>query len=547
MPGLDSPSPSAERLSSQQRLLVLILRFRRIFFYFFLLQSVNPVQFLGTTEESRDLADQLSSISGLRESGDSSTLRKFVGDQAMSTRTQILVLGLAVGLLHGCAQFPLTLVRSASLSPGSTPEKPADKLSRQPSLANEYGEIAVAVEQLDVGEEELPGLSSLDTSSKSAGEAPKSDQQEANTKTASGSNDSSLSRQAAGPPAEDRFLNSLERDLNKAIELPVERRRLEFSKAVIEHPRVRYFINQFSKSGRNDLERALARSGKYMAMIAQVLHEEGVPEELAYLALIESGFVTHSSSASGAVGLWQFVAGTARRYGLKIDSWVDERRDPLKSTRAAAAYLKDLHNYFGRWYLAIAAYNAGQGAIEKAMQSSGATDFWTLSTKAKLNEETRNFVPKFVAASLIASDPQKYGFIDVAYEPPMDYEEMEVQGSLRFASLAEMAGTDPETIRDLNPALLRGQTPPEESAFRVKLPAGHATIFVQSYQERETRQAQFVTHEVKKGETLFAIARRYGQHVRSLMELNGLANPTLRVGQLLKVIMIDGLRSGILR
>jgi len=342
-------------------------------------------------------------------------------------------------------------------------------------------------------------------------------------------------------------LNSLEKDLNKAIEQPAERRRLEFSKAVIENPRVRYFVNQFSKSGRNDLEKVLARSGKYMAMIVQVLHEEGVPEELAYLALIESGFVTHSSSPSGAVGLWQFVPGTARRYGLKIDSWVDERRDPVKSTRAAAAYLKDLHNYFGRWYLAIAAYNAGQGAIEKAIQSSGANDFWTLSAKAKLREETRNFVPKFVAASLIASDPQKYGFIDVAYEPPMDYEEMEVQGSLRFASLAEMAGTDPETIRDLNPALLRGQTPPEESAFRVKLPAGHATIFAQGYQERETRQAQFVTHEVKKGETLFAIARRYGQHVRSLMELNGLANPTLRVGQLLKVIMIDGLRSGILR
>ena len=342
-------------------------------------------------------------------------------------------------------------------------------------------------------------------------------------------------------------MNSLEKDLNKAIEEPAERRRLEFSKAVIENPRVRYFVNQFSKSGRNDLEKVLARSGKYMAMIVQVLHEEGVPEELAYLALIESGFVTHSSSPSGAVGLWQFVPGTARRYGLKIDSWVDERRDPVKSTRAAAAYLKDLHNYFGRWYLAIAAYNAGQGAIEKAMQSSGANDFWTLSAKAKLRDETRNFVPKFVAASLIASDPQKYGFIDVAYEPPMDYEEMEVQGSLRLASLAEMAGTDPETIRDLNPALLRGQTPPEESAFRVKLPAGHATIFAQSYQERETRQAQFVTHEVKKGETLFAIARRYGQHVRSLMELNGLANPTLRVGQLLKVIMIDGLRSGILR
>ena len=490
----------------------------------------------------------MSSIFTLRECTYSSTLREFVGDQAMSTRAQILVLGLAVGLLHGCAQFPLTLVRSAPLSLGSTPEKTTDNPSRQPSPASDYEEIAVAVGQPDVGEEEALALSTLDTSSKSAGDAaPKSDQQEANTKTTSGSKDSSLSRNASGPRVEDRFLNSLEKDLNKAIELPVERRRLEFSKAVIEHPRVRYFINQFSKSGRNDLERALARSGKYMAMIAQVLHEEGVPEELAYLALIESGFVTHSSSSSGAVGLWQFVPGTARRYGLKIDSWVDERRDPLKSTRAAAAYLKDLHNYFGRWYLAIAAYNAGQGTIEKAMQSSGAKDFWTLSTKSKLNEETRNFVPKFVAASLIASDPQKYGFSELTYDAPMDYEEMEVQGSLRLVSLAEMAGTDPETIRALNPELLQSRTPPEDSSFRVKLPAGHAAIFAQSYQERETRQPPFITHEVKKGETLFAIARRYGQHVRSLMELNGLTNPTLRVGQLLKVIIIDGFRGAILR
>ena len=467
--------------------------------------------------------------------------------QAMSTRTQILVLGLAVGLLHGCAHFPMTLVRSVPPPVKPTHENQADNSSFQPSPPVEYEAIAaVLAQQLDVQEEDL--LATLDSSSKSAKEAaPKLDQQEANKRTASVLNDSSVLRNVSGPRVEDRFLNSLEKDLNKGIDQPVERRRLEFSKAVIENPRVRYFINQFSKSGRNDLERALARSGKYMPMIAQVLHEEGVPEELAYLALIESGFVTHSSSSSGAVGLWQFVPSTARNYGLKIDSWVDERRDPIKSTRAAAAYLKDLHNYFGRWYLAIAAYNAGQGAIEKAMQSSGAKDFWTLSTKAKLNDETRNFVPKFVAASLIASDPQKYGFIDLVYEPPMDYEEMEVQGSLRLVSLAEMAGTDPETIRELNPELLRRQTPPEESGFRVKLPAGHATIFAQTYQERETRQAQFVTHEVKKGETLFAIARRYGQHVRALMELNSLANPTLRVGQLLKVIVTEGFRGGMLR
>jgi len=443
----------------------------------------------------------------------------------------------------------MTLVRSESPLVKPIHENQADNSSLQPSPPLEYEAIAAILPpQLDVQEEDLLTPATLDSSSKSAREAAsKPDQQEANKRTASAQNDSSVLRNISGPRVEDRFLNLLEKDLNKGIDQPVERRRLEFSKAVIENPRVRYFINQFSKSGRNDLERALARSGKYMPMIAQVLHEEGVPEELAHLALIESGFVTHSSSPSGAVGLWQFVPGTARRYGLKIDSWVDERRDPLKSTRAAAAYLKDLHNSFGRWYLAIAAYNAGQGAIEKAMQSSGATDFWTLSAKAKLNDETRNFVPKFVAASLIASDPQKYGFIDVAYEPPMDYEEMEVQGSLRLVSLAEMAGTDPETIRELNPELLRSRTPPEESGFRVKLPAGHATIFAQTSQERETRQAQFVTHEVKKGETLFAIARRYGQHVRALMELNGLANPTLRVGQLLKVIVTEGFRGGMLR
>jgi Transglycosylase SLT domain/LysM domain len=469
--------------------------------------------------------------------------------QAMSTRTQILVLGLAVGLFQGCAQLQIAGMDSAT--PAVTPpqENRADNLSAKPktSLDHESMEVALAP-QLDVQDEHLltpPPLGFGSTIDSEA--APKEDPQEARKGAGSVPNQSSVSRSVSGARAEDRFLSSLERDLNKAADQPVERRRLEFSREVIENPRVRYFINQFSKSGRNDLEKALSRSGKYMPMITQVLHEEGVPEELGYLALIESSFLTHSVSPSGALGLWQFVPSTARQYGLRIDSWVDERRDPLKSTRAAATYLKDLHDYFGRWYLAVAAYNAGQGAIDRAMQRSGAKDFWTLSTKAKLREETRNFVPKFVAASLIARDPQKYGFIDLVYEPPMDYEEMEVQGSLRLASLAEMAGTDPETIRALNPGLLRGWTPPEENGFRVKFPAGHATIFAQSYQERKTKPAQFLTHEVKRGETLFAIARRYGQRVKSLMELNGLANPTLRVGQLLKVIMVDGFRGGTLR
>ena len=454
----------------------------------------------------------------------------------MATSTKILGLGLGVSLLHGCAQLHMTPLPS-------TPPAAAEHPSVAPqSTTVEYEKKAADGSHLDVPEEERiapaplnPG-STIHSATELKADSP--------GRTGSAQNPSSLSRHDSTLRTENRFLSSLEKDLNKAMEQPVERRRLEFSKTVIENPRVRYFLNQFSKSGRNDLEKALVRSGKYMPMITEVLHAEGVPEELAYLALIESGFLTHSASPSGAVGLWQFVAGTARKYGLRIDSWIDERRDPLKSTRAAAAYLKDLHEYFGRWYLAIAAYNAGQGAIEKAMQSSGAKDFWTLSAKAKLKEETRNFVPKFVAASLIASDPEKHGFLELAYEPPMDYEEMEIQGSLRLISLAEMAGTDPETIRALNPELLRGRTPPQESSFRVKLPAGHATLFAQTYQ---TKPGQFITHEVKKGETLFAIARRYGQHVKSLMELNGLTSSTLRVGQLLKVLVIDGFRGRMLR
>jgi membrane-bound lytic murein transglycosylase D len=152
-----------------------------------------------------------------------------------------------------------------------------------------------------------------------------------------------------------------------------------------------------------------------MPMIAKELNQEGLPEELGYLALLESEFLVNTTSRNGAVGMWQFVATTARRYGLRIDEWVDERRDPVKSTRAAATYLKDLHTYYGRWFLATAAYNAGPGTIDKALQQSGAKDFWSIKAKAQLREETRNFVPKFIAISLIAMDPKHYGFEDVRY------------------------------------------------------------------------------------------------------------------------------------
>jgi LysM repeat protein len=357
---------------------------------------------------------------------------------------------------------------------------------------------------------------------------------------------------AQSPPSlrtDNRLLELLERDLEKAVEQPKERRRLQFSKEVVDNPKVRHFVRYYATTGKIRFQQLLGRSGKYLPMIAKVLSQEGLPEELGYLALLESEFVVNTTSRNGAVGLWQFIAATARRYGLRIDEWVDERRDPVKSTRAAAAYLKDLHDYYGRWYLATAAYNAGPGNVDKALQQSGAKDFWHIKTKTQLTEETHNFVPKFVAISLIAMDPSKYGLNDVRYEAALDYEEVELKAPMKLAALAQSAETEIPDLRDLNPALLRDMTPPGEQSFRINVPVGKASILlaktIEKPVEKNTEPTQVVTHEVKRGETLFSIARSYGLEVRALMEFNGLTTSRLLIGQRLR-ILLEGLR-GVLR
>lgn len=323
---------------------------------------------------------------------------------------------------------------------------------------------------------------------------------------------------------------------------------MQFSKEVVDNSKVRHFVRYYATTGKTRFKELLGRSGKYMPMIAKVLNREGLPEELGYLALLESEFVANTTSRNGAVGLWQFVASTALRYGLRIDDWVDERRDPVKSTWAAAAYLKDLHNRYGRWYLATAAYNAGPATIDKALQQSGASDFWSIKAKAQLSEETRNFVPKFVAISLIAMDPKRYGLDDVVYEEPLDYEEVELKTPIKLAVLAQSAETDILGIRNLNPALLRDSTPPGEPAFRVNLPVEKASVFVAKISEKtlekDAEPAHVVMHEVKKGETLFSIARRYGLEIRALMNFNGLTSSRLRIGQKLS-ILLEGLRGAL--
>ena len=462
----------------------------------------------------------------------------------MRTRTHILIL--AASLLSGCTSLGVRLVGSvpSSITPaeeiqahGSAPGR-SFPVEAEPAAAS----LALQTETPQANASSPAGgpepISTIEHSA-----VPKS---EAQAISPTPQSKPSAVRSVPALSAHDRLFDLLQKDIDKAVGQTIERRRLRFSTAVIEDSRVRKFINQFSTTHKESFSTLLARSGRYMAMIAKVLREEGLPEEFAYLALIESGFSPAAASPNGAVGLWQFVSGTARTYGLRIDSWVDERRDPLKSTRAAAAYLKDLHEYFGKWYLATAAYNAGQGAIDKAMQTPGAKNVWGVSEKAKLREETRNFVPKFVAVSLIATDPSKYGFGDILHEEPLEYEEVELRGSLRLEAIANMAETSLEIVQELNPALLRNSTPPENN-FTVKLPAGKGPAFAAAYQrlnEKDAGPIQVVTHKVRRGETLISIARRYGQQVRTLMELNGLSSPRVRIGQQLKVI-IEGLRGGL--
>lgn len=341
--------------------------------------------------------------------------------------------------------------------------------------------------------------------------------------------------------ADNRLLELLERDLDNAVRTSGEHRRLQFSAQVVENAKVRHFIDYYSITGKNRFRELLSRSGRYMPMIAKVLAQEGLPEELGYLALLESEFDVNVRSRNGAVGLWQFIPATGRRYGLRIDEWIDERRDPVKATRAAAAYLKDLHDYFGRWFLATAAYNAGPGTIDRALQQSGAKDFWSIKAKAQLSNETRNFVPKFVAIALIAMEPQKYGLDDIQYETSLDYEEIEVAAPIPLSTLAEMVGTSVAALRELNPALLRTVIPPGTTPFRVNVPVGKTEVFVAKTHERtlekEPEPVRLVTHQVKKGETLFSIARYYGLEARALMEFNSLRTPRLRIGQRLQVLL----------
>lgn len=295
---------------------------------------------------------------------------------------------------------------------------------------------------------------------------------------------------------------------------------------VINAP-VEALIDYFVARERDRFGMWIARSGRYLGMIQRILRERGLPEELAYTAMIESGFSPRAVSRVGAKGMWQFMEATARRYGLVVNRWVDERLDPVKSTVAAAKYLGDLYRMFGHWFLAQAGYNAGEARVAQAIQRAKTSDFWALTQTRHLPDETKMFVPQILAATVITRAPERYGF-DVTLEPPLTYDEVTVRRPLDFETVAELAGISVEQVRELNPALLARITPPFEE-YALRLPAGVGTRFEAAL--REAPAGSLVTwgvHRVTRNQSLADVARLYRTTPQRLTEVNHLSGGRLR-------------------
>jgi len=294
-------------------------------------------------------------------------------------------------------------------------------------------------------------------------------------------------------------------------------------------------ITFFMGKGREYFERWMYLEGRYFPLMKKIFREEGVPEELAYLAMPESGLRTDARSWVGAVGLWQFMKGTGALYGLRTTWWYDERRDFEKSTRAAARHLKDLYEEFGDWYHVLGAYNAGPGRIFRAMRRSGSTDFWTF--RPHLPRQTRNYIPQFVAVTRMAMQPHLYGFAGAERAEPIQYDVVTIDDCVDLAILASCALTDVTVMKELNPELLHWCTPPGVLGYRLRIPSGRRDTFLVRYSRiPEDQKRDWTMHTVRRGETLSTIALRYGLTVGLLQDVNKIRNSrVLSIGQKLAI------------
>jgi len=335
-----------------------------------------------------------------------------------------------------------------------------------------------------------------------------------------------------------------------------------FSIPVVLNDRVLTLMEAWQTRFRTAYVGGYQRMGRFEPMIRQVLREEGLPEDLIYLAFTESTFKTSAYSRARAKGMWQFMASTGKRYGLTRNAWVDERSDPEKATRAAARYLKDLYGMFDDWYLVLAAYNAGEGLVQKAIDRTGKKDFWDLMQTRYFRAETKNFVPSILALSLMSRDPSGYGFDGIEKDPPTEFDLVTVDGPADLALVARLAGTTVDEIRSLNPELTRTITPPGVRSYPLRVPAGNGGAFQRGYaalpaaekiasvklaamtggRRGRTLRAgsagggDYGGYTVQPGDTLSDIAREFRTTSKEVAAMNGVSErTTLFPGQKLRV------------
>jgi membrane-bound lytic murein transglycosylase D len=307
----------------------------------------------------------------------------------------------------------------------------------------------------------------------------------------------------------------------------------------LDHERVDFFVNWFATSKRDEFAKFLSRSGRYVPMISAKLDERGMPQDLIYLAMIESGFNPTAYSHAHASGIWQFIAETGQRYGLDVNAAVDERNDPIKATDAALDYLEYLHRRFDSWYLAAAAYNTGENRVGRIMReetgSERGDEYSYYLIRDRLPKETRDYVPLMVAAARIAKEPEKYGFGDVVMEAPLAYEEVVVDPATPLGAIAAAAGATLDEIRDLNPHFKLERTRNDRRQL-VRLPSGTRTSFLVNWptvRDRET--LALTTYRVRAGDSLLAIARTHGVSVQEIQQANRLSGTMIRAGQTLEI------------
>jgi membrane-bound lytic murein transglycosylase D len=337
------------------------------------------------------------------------------------------------------------------------------------------------------------------------------------------------------PPAAGELPFSLEAAQLK-YDIPVE-----YNESVAKHLAV------FQGPGRRWFGTWLARATQWVPVFRDILREYAVPEDLVYLAMIESGFSPMALSWAKAAGPWQFIEATGERYGLRTDFWVDERRDPIKATHAAARFLKRLREEFGDWYLAWAAYNAGPGRVTKAIEKEGTRDFWELQKTKAFRKETQDYVPKLIAAALIAKQPERFGFPEIERRDAIQFDEVEIPDATDLQVVARCAGTTVDEVKALNPELKRWATPPVDPGadpYKLRLPAGTAERFAEEFAKVDPKERfTFSGHVVKKGDTLGGIALHYGTSVEAISRANGGLSPKrLRIGQELVIPLPPGVK-----